>query len=151
MKLTTRWTEQLQFQAEADGHAVGMDTKPPLGQDTALTPKQLLLAAACGCTGMDVAALMRKHRQPLTGLEIEADAALTEGAHPAVFRSLSLTFRFTGAVDPEKALEAVRLSQTRYCSVSAMLSRAFPISYHVLVNSVPAGSGEARFTEGEQK
>lgn len=151
MKLTTRWTEQLRFQAEADGHTVGMDTKPPLGQDTALTPKQLVLAAACGCSGMDVAALMRKYRQPMKSLEIVADAELTEGSHPAVFRGLHLAFHFTGEIDPEKALEAVRLSQTRYCAVSAMLTKAFPISYSVLLNSKVIGSGEARFTEGEQR
>jgi hypothetical protein len=35
---------------EADSHKVEMDTKSPIGTDTALTPKQLLLAGICGCT-----------------------------------------------------------------------------------------------------
>jgi putative redox protein len=146
MKLKSNWKEKLCFSAEAGGHQVLMDTKPPLGSDTGLTPKQLLLAAACGCTGMDVASLLRKHKQSFEELEIEAEAVVTEGVHPNVFSSLALSFSIRGNVEAQKALEAVHLSQTRYCAVSAMLSKAFPITYTVRLNSELIGSGEARFS-----
>ncbi|HJX65973.1 MAG TPA: OsmC family protein [Polyangia bacterium] len=139
------WKENLQFTAEADGHAVLMDAKPPLGQGKAQTPKQLLLAALCGCTAMDVASLMRKQRQDMKRFEVTAEATVRTGVHPAVFTAVDLTFRIEGAVDPALAVEAVRLSQTRFCAISAMLSRAVPIRYQVLVNGVSAGSGEAQF------
>jgi putative redox protein len=139
------WKENLQFTAEADGHAVLMDAKPPLGRGKAQTPKQLLLAALCGCTAMDVASLMRKQRQDVKRFEVTAEATVREGTHPAVFTSVDLAFRIEGAVDPTLALEAARLSQTRFCAISAMLSRAVPIRYQVFVNGVSAGRGEAQF------
>jgi putative redox protein len=151
MKLKTKWSNKLTFIAEADGHSLTMDTKPPLGADTGLTPKQLLLAAACGCTGMDVASLLRKYKQPFESLEIEAAATLSEGTRPAVFTAMELSFEIKGQVEPAKALEAVRLSQTQYCSVNAMLSKAFPITYTVRLNSEPIGSGEAHFSPGDKQ
>jgi len=43
------------------------------------------------------------------------------------------------------ALEAVRLSQTKYCGVSSMLSKAFPIRWELLVNGTSVGRGQAEF------
>ena len=139
------WKENLQFAAEADGHTVLMDAKPPVGQGKAQTPKQLLLAALCGCTAMDVASLMRKQRQEVKRFEVTAEATVRAGVYPAVFTAVDLAFRIEGAVDPALAVEAARLSQTRFCAISAMLSRAVPIRYQVLVNGTAVGSGEAQF------
>jgi len=139
------WKENLQFAAEADGHTVLMDAKPPVGQGKAQTPKQLLLAALCGCTAIDVASLMRKQRQDMKRFEVTAEATVRAGVYPAVFTAVDLAFRIEGAVDPALAVEAARLSQTRFCAISAMLSRAVPIRYQVLVNGTAVGSGEAQF------
>ncbi len=147
MKLNLTWKEKLQFVATDGTHELMMDTKPPLGSDTAMTPKQLVVAGLAGCTGIDVAALMRKFRQPIEALEIETDVEKSSGGYPEVFTSALMTFRLRGELDPEKALEAVRLSQTRYCGVSAMLSKAFPIRYRVEVNGQIVGEGVAQFDE----
>ena len=138
------WKENLQFTAEADGHTVLMDAKPPVGQGKAQTPKQLLLAALCGCTAMDVASLMRKQRQEVKRFEVMAEATIRRG-NPAVFTAVDIAFRIEGAVDPALAVEAARLSQTSFCSISAMLSRAVPIRYEVFVNGASAGRGQAQF------
>ena len=138
------WKENLQFTAEADGHTVLMDAKPPVGQGKAQTPKQLLLAALCGCTAMDVASLMRTHRQEVKRFEVTAEATIRRG-NPAVFTAVDIAFRIEGAVDPALAVEAARLSQTSFCSISAMLSRAVPIRYEVFVNGASAGRGQAQF------
>lgn len=63
--------------------STNMDAKPPFGEGNFLSPKQLALAAVTGCTGVDIVGLMRKHKQEMSGLRIEADAPVTEG-HPAV-------------------------------------------------------------------
>lgn len=145
MKLQCTWNDKLNFTAEADDHRVNMDTKPPLGADKALTPKQLVVAAICGCTGMDVVALLKKYKQPLESFLIEAETSLIEGAHPTVFKEVLLVFKIKGALDPAKVMEAVTLSQTKYCSVSAMLSKAVPISYEVEMNGEKIGNGHADF------
>ena len=144
MRAKLVWKENLQFTAEADGHTVLMDANPPVGQGTAQTPKQLLLAALCGCTAMDVASLLRKQRQEVKSFEVTAEASIRTG-NPAVFTAIDLSFRIEGAVDPALASEAARLSQTCFCSISAMLSQTVPIRYEVFVNGASAGRGEAQF------
>lgn len=149
MKITSVWSEKMRFTAESNEHNVLMDTKPPIGDDTAPTPKEFLIAALCGCTGMDVVALLKKYKQPLSKFEIEAEATVTEGQYPIVFKEVQLVFKFEGSLEKEKVLEAVTLSQTKYCSVSAMLSKAFPINYTVELNSQPIGAGTAQFQKGD--
>jgi putative redox protein len=145
MKLQCTWSDKLKFTAEADHHRVEMDTKAPLGTDTAMTPKQLVLAGICGCTAMDVVSLLKKHKQPVESFTIEADAPTTTGVHPAVFTEVKLGFKLVGQLEPETVLESVRLSQTKYCGVSAMISKAVPISYVVELNGKTIGSGNAEF------
>ena len=145
MKLKSVWREKMRFTAEVDNHSIPMDTKSPIGEDTAATPKQMLIAAICGCTGMDVVALLKKCHQPFSKFEIEADALVTEGVHPVVFKEVQLVFKLEGNMEKEKVLEAITLSQTKYCSVSAMLSKSFPIHYTVQLNSESIGVGSAQF------
>ena len=62
-----------------------------------------------------------------------------------VFTKADIWFRITGTVEPAIAVDAARLSQTKYCGVSAMLSKAFPIEYHVMINGEKVGGGMAEF------
>jgi putative redox protein len=147
MKLNCTWNEGLKFTASSNSHSVSMDAKPPLGTDTALSPKQLLFAGICGCTGMDVVALLRKYKQPLESFHIDAETTLTEGGYPQIFKEVRLVFKVTGPLDAEKVMEAVTLSQTKYCGVSAMVSPAVPITYTVELNGNKIGSGQADFNQ----
>ena len=135
----------MKFTAKSDNHSIAMDTIPPIGEDTALSPKQLLVAGICGCTGMDVVALLKKYKQPLESLQIDAETTLTEGTYPAIFKEVRLVFNLIGALDAAKVMEAVTLSQTKYCSVSAMVSKAVPITYTVELNGKSIGLGQANF------
>lgn len=139
MKVLTQWTEKMKLVATADDHEVLMDAKAPIGNDTALTPKQLVVAGLAGCTAMDVVALMKKHKQPLDSFEVETEVEKSTSGYPEVFVSAVLTFRFKGELDNAKVIEAVTLSQTKYCGVSAMLAKAFPITYRIEVNGEKIG------------
>jgi putative redox protein len=145
MKLNLSWQEKMVFVASAAGSETRMDAKAPIGQGSALTPKELVLAGLCGCTAMDVIALMRKHKQSVTRFDVKADVSVSEGGHPVVFTAATLTFELDGEVDPAVALEAVTLSQTKYCGVSSMLSKAFPIEWELVVNGTSVGQGRAEF------
>jgi len=145
MKIKCSWQDKMHFTAAADEFKIEMDASPPLGKNAGPTPKQLLLAGICGCTGMDVAALLRKHKQSVTSLVIESHSESTEGKHPAVFKFVKLTFKVQGEVDPDKLIEAVKLSQTQYCGVSAMVSKVVPISYEIELNGKNIGEGKADF------
>lgn len=144
VKVKCNWINKLQLVATMDKHSIVMDAKEPLGENSAPTPKELLLAALCGCTAMDVAAMMGKYRQPLEQLTIEADAAV-HTATPAIFTAINLVYKFIGKIDQERAIEAVKLSESKYCSVSAMLFQSVPILYIVNINGEDVANGRADF------
>lgn len=145
MKNTLKWSQNMRFEASAAGNTVAMDAKTPIGSGSAQTPKELVAAGLAGCTAMDVVAWLKKHKQPLESLDIDVDVETTKSGYPVVFTHALLSFEATGAVDAQILLEAVRLSQTKYCGVSAMLSKAFPIEYVVRLNQEEIGRGKAEF------
>lgn len=142
------WKEKMQFEglSAAGEHSVAMDAKSPIGQDTGFTPKELVTLGMAGCTAMDVAALMKKYKLNMDSFEVKAEVlGLTQG-HPTMFKEVKLTFDVKGAeVLPEKLIEAVTLSQTKYCGVNAMLSKACDVSYVVLLNDEEIAQGKAEF------
>jgi putative redox protein len=145
MKSVLKWTEGMQFEATADAHTVKMDAKSPLGKNEFMTPKELVATGLGGCTAMDVIALLKKHKQAYTNFEVAVDVTMSAGGYPAVFTHVELTFSAAGEVDPKILNEAVHLSQTKYCGVSAMLLKACPIHYTVVLNNETVGEGNAQF------
>ena len=143
MKTNTRWNTGMRFTGNCGGNEITLDAKPPLGQSAGMTPKELVVVGLSGCTAMDVIALLKKHKQEVTSFNVEAEVEKSTGGHPEVFSRATLTFKAEGPIDPDRYLEAVDLSQNRYCGVSAMLSKAFPIEYRVILNGSEIGSGTA--------
>jgi putative redox protein len=124
----TIWTDQDRFVGEASsGHALVIDT----GQiKTASTPIELVLIALCGCTASDVVGILRKKREPFTGLEVAVKAERAE-EHPKVFTQIKLVYRVRGKVAHKSMEDAVRLSKDKYCSVSAMLEKTAKIEVEI--------------------
>lgn len=145
MKSTLKWLEGMKFEAQADNNKVLMDAKSPIGKGSEMTPKELVVTGLGGCTVMDVIAYLKKFKQNFTSLEIDVNVESSQGVYPAVFTKAELEYRATGDIDPKILLEAAHLSQTKYCGVSAMLAKAFPISYKVVLNGQQIGTGEAKF------
>lgn len=145
LKIELVWTEKMVFEARAGEHRVSVDALPPLDSNRGMAPKELLLSALASCTAMDVVALLKKHKQKLERFRVEAEGTPSEGGHPKRFVRADLTFDVTGEVDRAVLLESVQASQSMYCGISAMLSRAFPIAYQVVLNGALVGSGEATF------
>jgi putative redox protein len=108
--------------------SIDLDTSPPEGDDGAPDPKELVLAALAGCTAMDVAAILRKKRQRATTYEIAVSAESAD-EHPRVFTAVTVEHRVGGEVEAEALRRSIELSSTRYCPVSAMLSRSVTIEH----------------------
>ena len=49
--------------------------------------------------------------------------------HPKVFTKIHLTYTLQGDLDEKKVQRAIDLSETKYCSVSAMLRGAVEITH----------------------
>jgi len=130
-KVNTVWKEKMAFESQLGNHVVRMDTTPEMGDDSGASPKQMLLAGLAGCTGMDVVSLLNKMRVPFTNFEMDIEADLTE-EHPIVFSEIRLIYKFYGTdLDTAKVEKAVKLSQEKYCGVSAMLKKNSPIEYSI--------------------
>lgn len=135
----------MMFEASDESHSLLMDAKPPFGQNKGFTPKELVMLGMGGCTAMDVIAYLKKFKQAPDSFFVETEVTPTTGGHPVVFEKAELFYVCDGQIDPEKLLEAVRLSQSKFCGVSAMLSKAFPITYRVELNGKEIGIGKAEF------
>lgn len=116
-----------QFVGESpSGHALvtsfaGVDAK-------AATPMELLLISLGGCTGADVVGILEKKRQRITGYEIEVRGE-RRAEHPRIYTKIEVIHRVKGhAVDSKAVAHAIELSETKYCSVSAMLSASATIT-----------------------
>jgi putative redox protein len=123
-----QWTDGERFLGEATSrHAIVMDAA---AEKTANTPMELVLIALCGCTAYDVVSILRKKREPLTSLEVRAQAERA-AEPPSVYTEIKLTYRVGGKVSPKAAEDAVRLSKEKYCSVSAMLEKTARITSEI--------------------
>ena len=95
---------------------------------TAASPMELLLVALGGCTGADIVSILEKKRQRVTGYEIEVRGE-RRAEHPRIYTSIEVVHRVRGyAIDPKAVQHAIELSETKYCSVSAMLGAAAQIT-----------------------
>ena len=137
MKAVVRQLEGLSFAARSDSrHWIVMDTDPELGgQGAGTKPLELVLIGLGGCTGMDVASILAKMRMPFDRIEVSLDADRSED-HPKVLTRIRMEYHVYGVtVEIEKVQKAVELSRTKYCTVSAMLTKAVPIEYRIRVHS----------------
>lgn len=150
MKIDCDWTGKSKFVANVNGFKIHMDATKPFGDELAPTPKQLVLAAICGCTGMDVVSLLKKNKQPMDKFKIEAEATVAD-THPNDFKDVTLKYFIDGSCDPSKVTEAVSLSQSKYCAVSAMVSRGAKITFDVLLNGKLLNNGTANFIKTNLK
>ena len=124
----TIWTDKDRFVGEANsGHALVLDAG---AVNTASTPMELVLIGLCGCTASDVVGILRKKREPFTGLEVVAQAERA-GDHPKVYTQIKLVYRVRGKVSHKAMEDAVRLSKDKYCSVSAMLEKTAKIDVEI--------------------
>jgi len=120
----------LRLVGEAGGPAIVLDHVLE-GEDrpeTGLAPMKVVLIGLCGCTAMDVVSILQKKRQPFTGLQVRATAERASD-HPRVYTRIHLEYIVRGkGVDPQAVERAIELSQTKYCSVSAMLAKTAEIT-----------------------
>ena len=121
------WVEGHRFNGVASsGHSIIVDGDKKAGN----SPMELVLIGLCGCTGYDVANILGKKREPFTSLEVRALAERAPSP-PSVYTEIRLVYRVGGNVTHKAVEDAVRLSEEKYCSVSAMLNKTVKISFEI--------------------
>ena len=130
---TVTWLTRMTFDADLDGHHVFMDARGDHGDNRGPTPTSLLLASLAGCTAMDVVSILRKKRQPFTGLVVRVEGEQMPD-HPHKFEKITLVYEVHGeGVDLAAVERAVELSDEKYCSIAASLRGETDIDTRVVL------------------
>jgi putative redox protein len=132
VEATLNWVDGERFVVAGSGHAVVVDSDRQ--RNTAPGPMDLVLMGLCACTATDVVGILRKKREPFRSLEVRAEAERAK-TPPTVYTSIKLVYTICGQVSRKAVEDAVRLSEQKYCSVSAMLKSTAEIKTEVVICS----------------
>ncbi len=125
-KVEVKFVDGMTFIGKGDSnHWVVMDGAETVGgSDAGTRPMELLLVSLGGCTGMDVVSILRKKRVKFDRFEIKITGERAE-EHPKVYTKVDIEYLIYGKDIREKDVEqAIELSQSKYCSVSAILRKS---------------------------
>ncbi len=123
--ISTTWLGDMKFEStNPSGHNLFIDAgEENGGKSEGCRPKALMLSALAGCSGLDVASLIKKMKLDVEGFKIDTDANLTE-EHPTYYDKVAMHFHFYGPnLDEKKLQRAVDLSVEKYCGVMEMFRK----------------------------
>ncbi|NJB36991.1 MULTISPECIES: OsmC family protein [Flavobacteriaceae] len=123
--ISTTWLGNMQFEStNPSGKTVTIDASPDDGgQGDGLRPKALMLSGLAGCSGLDVASLIKKMKLNVDKFHIETIANLTE-EHPKYYDKVVIEYHFHGDdLNEAKLQRAVDLSVEKYCGVMEMFRK----------------------------
>jgi putative redox protein len=134
-QVETQWMGKMQFNALVNGHTIVMDAPQKVGgEDNGPIPKPLVLTALSGCTGMDVASILRKAGKDVKTFNLIVTGEISNKV-PLEYVAIHLVYEFNGDEQfKSTALRAVTDSQEKYCGVSDMLRKIMPVTWDVIYN-----------------
>jgi putative redox protein len=139
--LTEPQSTHKQFMAsDGRGHHFLLDDA---AGNTGPKPIELIAIALAGCTAFDVIGILRKKRQQVTRYEVTVEADQTPDP-PQVFTKVRIHHIVSGVDIAEHALrDAIHLSETKYCSVGAMVKTSAEIesTYEIVSAEQPVAVG----------
>ena len=136
VELTQSLRQQRQFVAQTgSSHHLVLDDA---AGGTGAKPIELVAVALAGCTAFDVITVLRqKYHQRVTGYQVRVEADQAERP-PQVFTTVRIHHVVTGiGIDETALVEAIRLSEQKYCSVGAMVQKSatFHTTHEVIEDS----------------
>ncbi|MEO6707617.1 MAG: OsmC family protein, partial [Ginsengibacter sp.] len=136
-EIDVQWMGKMQFNALVNGHTIVMDAPEKVGgEDSGPIPKPFVLTALAGCTGMDIAAILRKADKNPDDFNMKVIGEISKRV-PIEYIAIHVIYDFKGAVENKEASrDAVTDSQEKYCGVSSMLKKALPVTWEINYNGV---------------
>jgi putative redox protein len=122
VELTQALKQQRQFVSRTgSGHNLILDDA---AGGTGPKPIEMVAVGLAGCTAFDVITVLRqKYHQKVTGYQVRVEADQAERP-PQVFTTVRIHHVVTGiGIDEAALVEAIRLSEEKYCSVGAMVQK----------------------------
>ena len=131
--ISSVFTHGMAFNATINGHTVVTDTTVnDGGNDEGPSPKRLMLVSLAGCTGIDVVSILNKMKTPFSDLSIDITATLTD-EHPKIYKEVKMVYKIKIAeADRSKMEKAVKLSEEKYCGVSAMFRKFASVEHEIV-------------------
>ena len=120
--ISTKWLGSMAFESNnPSGIPLRIDAGTDSGgEGKGYRPKALMLSSLAGCSGLDVAMLIRKMKLEVEDFHIETIGHLTE-EHPQIYNKVIVEYHFYGpALNESKLQRAVDLSVEKYCGVTEM-------------------------------
>lgn len=113
-----------------DGVTLQMDGTGEIGGiNGGFRPMQMLLAAAGGCSAIDVVGILKKQKQNPDDLKIEVSGERVKVQDYTEFKTVHIHFILKGAhLDEKKVARAIDLSINKYCSVSKTLEKTAKVT-----------------------
>jgi putative redox protein len=122
------WVGGHRFEAgRPNGPTARIDGEGETGQ----SPPETLLSALATCVSYDVIDILAKQRTPIESLEIDVVGERVNTV-PRRYKHVTLNFRIGGkGIEKDKALRAIDLSATKYCSVRDTLRSDLEVDWTV--------------------
>ena len=122
--VVTTWQKNMRFHTTNPAGEFYIDAGPEDGgEGNGFRPKALMLSALAGCSGLDVAMMIKKMKLSVDDFNIDIKAELTDD-FPRYYHKVNMEFHFYGSELNEKKLRrAVDLSVESYCGVMAMFEK----------------------------
>lgn len=128
------WIDKVAFETDMDGHKIITDaTIEGGGSDLGPRPKKLMLTALAGCTGIDVIMILKKMKVEPESFNVIVEADVSD-EHPKLYEKMKVIFQFKGKDLPMEKLErAVKLSEEKYCGVTAVYRKAMVLESEIRI------------------
>jgi len=128
----------LQFAAKTgSGHEVIMDGDPAYGgENRGPRPMELVLVGLGGCSGMDVASILKKKKMDVTAIDISVKGERAPD-YPKKYTDVEIEFTVKGKNLAKEAVEkAVELSMNKYCSVKATIEGVAKVKWSYKIETI---------------
>ena len=129
IKAQLKWTDGMQFVARAgNSPAVVLDSSEG---GSGPSPMEMVLIGVAGCTAIDVVLIMQKKRAAMTDFQVNITGQRAE-EDPKRYTDIQIEFLLYGNdIKPTAVEQAIRLSETKYCSASASLNAEIESTYSI--------------------
>jgi len=128
------WNSKMSFKTSLNGHEIILDAESNVGgEDKGPPPKPLMLVSLGGCTGMDVISILEKMRVKIEDFHVRVEGELTD-EYPKYYHKIHTIYEFKGKDLPlDKLKKAVKLSEERYCGVSAVYKHGAELTSEIKI------------------
>ncbi|HMI56860.1 MAG TPA: OsmC family protein [Gemmatimonadaceae bacterium] len=97
--------------------------------ETGQSPPETLLSALATCVSYDVVDILAKQKTPVESLQIDVVGERVDTI-PRRYKAITLNFKIAGkGIERDKALRAIDLSATKYCSVRDSLRADIQVAW----------------------